>query len=93
MQKKFLYCRLVCYSLVWADNLKCLTCTAIPAIPPALEDPTDQNSDAARELQSLGRGMVATVTACCRGNTFLGDNTVGRSILLWNREVRFFLSL
>lgn len=29
----------------------CPACTAKLAIPPALEDPTDQNSDAARELQ------------------------------------------
>lgn len=56
---------LYCYSLVWADSLKSLICTAILAIPSALEDPTDQNSDAAREVQSSGRGTVATVTACC----------------------------
>lgn len=57
------------------QTVKCLTCTATPAIPPPLEDRTDQNSDGARELQNLGRGMVATVTACCWGSTLLGDNT------------------
>lgn len=35
------------------------------AISSVLEDPRDQNSDAARELQSLGRETVAEATTYC----------------------------
>lgn len=71
-KKKIRYCRLVCYSLVWADNLTCLTHTAIPAIPLVLEDTTDQNS-------KFGKGNGGhTVTACCWGSSIFGRQCCGK---------------
>lgn len=81
--KKIPYCRLVYYSLVWADSLKSLICTAILAIPSALEDPTDpQMLPEKYKVQEVEQWLQFHCNPVVGAVPLLGDTTVGRNFTL-----------